>query len=248
VNKSPSSSSLPFLSVSLLHHRPPLAGDLPCCQLSLTALTPRPGPPARPPADRPTLLALTRPATSCRRRPQPPCHAAGRQQLLQLARTPSWFRLTSRSPPRLLLPPRAAAFRFSAPSPLSTAARPPPHSLLAAVSQLRGPTFATRCFPGTAPSHRSSIASSSPSSRAYATQNTAPAILFTTAVRCHCRPAAPPPLGPHQAHHQHYIYAWKLPSHFFAAFLHSDRRSLPPPQDLAAPARFSVEPPCNTLM
>jgi hypothetical protein len=56
-------------------------------------------------------------------------------------------------------------------------------------------------------------------------QNTVPAILSTAAARPRQRPATPPPLGPHGAHHQHYIYAWKLPSHFFTAFLHSSCRN-----------------------
>jgi hypothetical protein len=101
-----------ILSAALLHHPPPFAGELPCCQLPLTALTPPPGPPAHPAAARPTMLAFPRPATSCRRRPTLPRRAAGHQLLFQLAGAPSRFHSASRSPPRLLLLPRAVAFRF----------------------------------------------------------------------------------------------------------------------------------------
>jgi hypothetical protein len=97
-------------SAALLHRPPPLASELPRCQLPFAALTPTPDPPAhRPPLARP-LLAFPRPATSCRRCPKPPRRAAGRQQLLQLAHAPSCSRSTSRSIPRLHLHSHAPAF------------------------------------------------------------------------------------------------------------------------------------------
>jgi hypothetical protein len=62
--ESSSSSSLPSLSVFsvvLVHHSPPLAGELPHCQLPLAALTSPPGPPTHPPAARPTPTGFSPP-------------------------------------------------------------------------------------------------------------------------------------------------------------------------------------------
>jgi hypothetical protein len=221
MQKSSSPSSLPSLSVSLCCSAPPPIA--PCRQA--------PALPAAPRRSNPTTWPSSSPARRspkpCWLFPAPPCRAAvarSRHVAPPIASSCSSSPvplLGSAARPGALLnyfyPLARPHFASSASSPLSTAARPLLHSLLAAVSQLRRPTSATRCFPSTTTSHRSFTTSSSPSSRAYAAQN--------ATILCHCRPAAPPPLGPHRAHHQHYIYAWKIPSHFFAAFLHSSLRN-----------------------
>jgi hypothetical protein len=123
--------------------------------------------------------------------------AAGRKQLLQLARAPSWFCSTSRSLPRLLLPSHAPAFRPSTSSLLRhrrqtsgaiSAHRrqppPPPHT--------HNPVLHRHHYtPLKLPDQFFSIHSCSRH------QNTVPAVLSTVAARPRRRPDAPSPLGPH---------------------------------------------------
>jgi hypothetical protein len=215
-------SPLPLcLSAALLHRPPPLAGELPRCQLPLAALTPPPGPPTHPPAARPTPAGFSPP-----RHVMPPSPEAARSRRRSPAAAPacraSFYSCSmSRSLPRLHIHSHAPAFSplgfFSAQHRRQTTAAgsahhrqpsPPPHT--------HNPVLHQHHYtPLKLPDQFFSIHSRSRH------QNTAPAILSTAAARPHRRPDTPPPLGPHRAHHQHHIYVWKLPSYCFTAFLHS---------------------------
>jgi hypothetical protein len=146
-DKSSSSSSLPSLSVSLLHRPPPPHRRSPWLPAATT-----------PPY--PHHLASSSPA---RRSPdpagvfpaQPRRSAAARirhvvlpaaSSCSPLARDSSWSCSASRSPPRLL-------FTSSLSSPLDYHRLSSAAVLLAAVSRLRRPMSATQCSPSTITSH-----------------------------------------------------------------------------------------------